>query len=65
MIALVHHDLCFGCGQTNLFGLLLEVGVCDNLHEHGLHRLLDGQADRLFDCGGNGLVQPPGQAPWS
>jgi acyl-coenzyme A thioesterase PaaI-like protein len=23
--ALVHHELCFGCGQTNLFGLLLEV----------------------------------------
>jgi acyl-coenzyme A thioesterase PaaI-like protein len=24
-MALVHHELCFGCGQTNLFGLLLEV----------------------------------------
>jgi hypothetical protein len=24
-MALHHHDLCFGCGQTNLFGLLLEV----------------------------------------
>src|SRR5690348_4991308 len=24
-MALVHHDLCFGCGQANLFGLLLEV----------------------------------------
>ena len=23
---LVHHDLCFGCGQANLFGLQLEVG---------------------------------------
>ena len=23
---LVHHELCFGCGRTNLFGLLLEVG---------------------------------------
>jgi hypothetical protein len=22
---LVHHELCFGCGRTNLFGLLLEV----------------------------------------
>jgi acyl-coenzyme A thioesterase PaaI-like protein len=21
----VHHELCFGCGRTNLFGLLLEV----------------------------------------
>ena len=21
---LVHHELCFGCGRTNLFGLLLE-----------------------------------------
>ena len=24
-MALVHHELCFGCGRTNLFGLLLEV----------------------------------------
>jgi len=24
-VALVHHELCFGCGRTNLFGLLLEV----------------------------------------
>lgn len=23
---LVHHELCFACGRTNLFGLLLEVG---------------------------------------
>ncbi len=22
---LVHHELCFGCGRTNLFGLLLEL----------------------------------------
>ena len=22
---LVHHELCFGCGRTNLCGLLLEV----------------------------------------
>jgi len=22
---LVHHELCFGCGRTNLFGLLIEV----------------------------------------
>jgi hypothetical protein len=22
---LVHHELCFGCGRTNLFGLLMEV----------------------------------------
>jgi acyl-coenzyme A thioesterase PaaI-like protein len=28
-MALVHHDLCFGCGQTNLFGLLLEVEHVD------------------------------------
>jgi acyl-coenzyme A thioesterase PaaI-like protein len=28
-MALVHHDLCFGCGQTNLFGLLLEVDRVD------------------------------------
>lgn len=21
---LIHHELCFGCGRTNLFGLLLE-----------------------------------------
>jgi acyl-coenzyme A thioesterase PaaI-like protein len=23
-MSLVHHELCFGCGTTNLFGLLLE-----------------------------------------
>jgi hypothetical protein len=23
---LVHHELCFGCGRANLFGLLLEAG---------------------------------------
>src|SRR5436190_23556510 len=28
-MALVHHELCFGCGQTNLFGLLLEVERTD------------------------------------
>ena len=28
-MALVHHELCFGCGQTNLFGLLLEVERVD------------------------------------
>jgi acyl-coenzyme A thioesterase PaaI-like protein len=22
---LVHHELCFGCGRTNLFGLLIDV----------------------------------------
>jgi hypothetical protein len=24
-VALRHHDLCFGCGRTNLFGLLAEI----------------------------------------
>jgi acyl-coenzyme A thioesterase PaaI-like protein len=24
-VALVHHELCFGCGRTNLFGLLVEL----------------------------------------
>ncbi len=24
-MSLLHHELCFGCGRTNLFGLLLEV----------------------------------------
>jgi acyl-coenzyme A thioesterase PaaI-like protein len=24
-MSLRHHELCFGCGRTNLFGLLLEV----------------------------------------
>jgi hypothetical protein len=24
-MALVHHELCFGCGRTNVFGLLLDV----------------------------------------
>jgi acyl-coenzyme A thioesterase PaaI-like protein len=24
-VALVHHELCFGCGRVNLFGLLIEL----------------------------------------
>jgi hypothetical protein len=24
-----HHDLCFGCGQANLFGLQLELAPTD------------------------------------
>ena len=24
-MALVHHELCFGCGRVNLFGLMLEL----------------------------------------
>jgi acyl-coenzyme A thioesterase PaaI-like protein len=28
-VPLVHHELCFGCGRTNLFGLLLEVEPTD------------------------------------
>jgi hypothetical protein len=28
-VALVHHDLCFGCGQTNLFGLMVEADRSD------------------------------------
>jgi acyl-coenzyme A thioesterase PaaI-like protein len=24
-VPLVHHELCFGCGRTNLFGILLDV----------------------------------------
>ncbi len=35
--ALRHHDLCFGCGQANLFGLQLE-----------LERTEDGVAGRFF-----------------
>ena len=27
---IIHHDLCFGCGQANLFGLQLEVEPCAN-----------------------------------
>ncbi len=35
--SLRHHDLCFGCGQANLFGLQLE-----------LERTADGVAGRFF-----------------
>jgi acyl-coenzyme A thioesterase PaaI-like protein len=28
-VALVHHDLCFGCGQTNVFGLMVEADRSD------------------------------------
>jgi acyl-coenzyme A thioesterase PaaI-like protein len=34
-MALVHQDLCFGCGQTNLFGLLLEVAPVDERRVSG------------------------------
>jgi len=27
---ITHHELCFGCGQANLFGLQLEVDVRDD-----------------------------------
>jgi acyl-coenzyme A thioesterase PaaI-like protein len=37
-VRLAHHDLCFGCGQTNLFGVMLEA-----------ERLADGSvAGRCF-----------------
>jgi acyl-coenzyme A thioesterase PaaI-like protein len=29
-VRLSHHDLCFGCGQTNLFGLMLETQRLDD-----------------------------------
>jgi hypothetical protein len=29
-LPLVHHELCFGCGRTNRFGLLLEVEPTGN-----------------------------------
>lgn len=36
-MALRHHDLCFGCGQANLFGLQVE-----------LERLADGSVEGRF-----------------
>jgi acyl-coenzyme A thioesterase PaaI-like protein len=30
-VPLVHHELCFGCGRTNLFGLLLDVEQMNGL----------------------------------
>jgi acyl-coenzyme A thioesterase PaaI-like protein len=30
---LVHHELCFACGRTNLFGLLMDV---ERTQEHGV-----------------------------
>ena len=32
---LVHHELCFGCGRTNLFGLLMEVEAVGDRHVRG------------------------------
>ena len=32
---LVHHELCFGCGRTNLFGLLMEVESVGEGHVRG------------------------------
>lgn len=32
---LVHHELCFGCGRTNLFGLLMELEHTADVGVHG------------------------------
>jgi acyl-coenzyme A thioesterase PaaI-like protein len=32
---LVHHELCFGCGRTNLFGLLMDVERAGEGHVQG------------------------------
>lgn len=32
---LVHHELCFGCGRTNLFGLLMDVEPVAEGHVRG------------------------------
>jgi acyl-coenzyme A thioesterase PaaI-like protein len=32
---LVHHELCFGCGRTNLFGLLMDVEAVGEGHVRG------------------------------
>jgi acyl-coenzyme A thioesterase PaaI-like protein len=29
-VSIVHHDLCFGCGRANLFGLQLELEPAEN-----------------------------------
>ncbi len=51
-MGLVHHDLCFGCGQANLFGLQMEVEPAEG----------GGVAGRFFvkqDHGGRpGLAHP-------
>ena len=51
-MGLVHHQLCFGCGQANLFGLQMEVEPADG----------GGVAGRFFvkqDHGGRpGLAHP-------
>ncbi len=28
-MSIVHHDLCFGCGRTNLFGLQMELDAAE------------------------------------
>lgn len=51
-MGLVHHELCFGCGQANLFGLQMEVEPAEG----------GGVAGRFFvkqDHGGRpGLAHP-------
>ena len=32
---LTHHDLCFGCGQANLFGLQMEISLDGERSAHG------------------------------
>jgi acyl-coenzyme A thioesterase PaaI-like protein len=51
-VPLAHHDLCFGCGLANLFGLQLEVEVVDGRVEGRFFVKQDHQGPPGFAHGG-------------
>jgi acyl-coenzyme A thioesterase PaaI-like protein len=51
-LPLAHHDLCFGCGLANLFGLQLEVELSDGRAEGRFFVKQDHQGPPGFAHGG-------------
>jgi acyl-coenzyme A thioesterase PaaI-like protein len=51
-VPVAHHDLCFGCGLANLFGLQLEVEVADGRAEGRFFVKQDHQGPPGFAHGG-------------
>jgi acyl-coenzyme A thioesterase PaaI-like protein len=51
-VPLAHHDLCFGCGLANLFGLQLEVELSDGRVEGRFFVKQDHQGPPGFAHGG-------------
>jgi acyl-coenzyme A thioesterase PaaI-like protein len=49
---IVHHDLCFGCGQANLFGLQLELELSEDCVEGRFFVKQDHQGPPGYAHGG-------------